>query len=66
MPASRDTNEGEGNRTAARRYNRGVRQTVKSGHVDEAARRAADALDSAEGEKLREAEAKAKRRADKR
>ena len=60
-PASSEPNEGEGNRTAARRYEAGVRRTLKWGHVDEAAHRAAKALDGPEGKELREAEAKAKR-----
>jgi len=54
-------NEGEGNRTAARRYDRAVEQTVKSGTVPEKARAAARALDGPEGSELRRAEAQAKR-----
>ncbi len=52
--------EGEGNRTAARRYNAGVEKTVKSGSVEKAAKAAEDALESDEGDELREAEAEAK------
>ncbi|MFT3764424.1 MAG: hypothetical protein QM820_02735 [Minicystis sp.] len=58
-----DANEGEGNRTAARRYDEGVAETIASGKVDEAAEEAAKALDGAEGEELREAEKKGKKRA---
>ena len=54
-------NEGEGNRTAARRYDRAVEQTVKSGTVPAKARAAARALDGPEGSELRRAEAQAKR-----
>jgi len=54
-------NEGEGNRTAARNYDRAVAETVKSGTVPEKARAAARALDGAEGDELRRAEAQAKR-----
>jgi hypothetical protein len=54
-------NEGEGNRTAARRYDQGVEKTVKSGTVPEKARAAARALDGPEGDELRRAEAQAKR-----
>jgi hypothetical protein len=54
-------NEGEGSRTAARRYDRAVRKTVRSGAVDQKARAAARALEGPEGSKLRRAEALAKR-----
>lgn len=52
---------GEGNRTAAKRYNEGVQQTVKNKDVDKLASEAADALEGPEGEELREAEEKGKR-----
>ncbi len=58
-----DANEGEGNRTAARRYDAGVAETVASGKVDEAARQAEEALDGPEGDALREAEKEGKQRA---
>jgi len=61
-PAPSEPNEGEGSRTAARRYEQGVRQTVESGHVDEAAREAMRALDGTEGADLRKAEALGKQR----
>ena len=54
-------NEGEGNRTAARRYDSAVEKTVKSGLVPAKARAAARALDGPEGSELRRAEARAKR-----
>jgi hypothetical protein len=49
-------NEGEGNRTAARTYNKGVQDFVKSGQVDKKAREAANAVDGPEGRELRQAE----------
>lgn len=52
---------GEGNRTAAKRYNAGVQETVKNKDVDKLASEAADALEGPEGEELREAEEKAKK-----
>ena len=63
-PASRSgqKNEGEGSRTAARRYDRAVEKTVKSGVVAEKAREAARALEGPEGSELRRAEALAKQR----
>jgi len=62
-PGSRtgQKNEGEGNRTAARRYDHAVEKTVKSGIVPEKARAAARALDGPEGREIRRAEAQAKR-----
>jgi hypothetical protein len=54
-------NEGEGSRTAARRYGRALEQTVKSGTVPAKARAAARALDGPEGKELRRAEAQAKK-----
>jgi hypothetical protein len=57
---SSQKNEGEGNKTAARRYDRAVEQTVRSGGVVQKAREAARALDGPEGGGLRRAEALAK------
>jgi hypothetical protein len=54
-------NEGEGNKTAARRYDRAVAKTVRSGVVARKAREAARALSGPEGSELRRAEALAKR-----
>jgi len=53
-------NEGEGNKTAAREYNREQQAFVKSGKVEGKAREAEQAIDSDEGEDLREAERKGK------
>jgi len=55
-------NEGEGSRTAARRYNEAQTQFAKSGQVDAAARAAEKAIDGPEGESLRKAEEEGKRR----
>jgi hypothetical protein len=41
-------NEGEGNRTAARTFNREQKQFVESGKVDQAAREAEKSLDNTE------------------
>lgn len=49
-------NEGEGNRTAAREYNKGVQDFMKTGQVEKKAREAADALDGPEATDLRKAE----------
>ncbi|HEX4504815.1 MAG TPA: hypothetical protein VH722_03720 [Alphaproteobacteria bacterium] len=49
-------NEGEGNRKAAREYNKGVQDFVKTGQVEKKAREAADALDGPEANELRKAE----------
>ena len=49
-------NEGEGNRTAAREYNKDTREFVRSGKVEKSARKARDAVEGEEGESLRRAE----------
>ena len=49
-------NEGEGSRSAARNYDEATEQYVKSGRVEEAARKAEAALDGPEGDALRKAE----------
>lgn len=49
-------NEGEGNYTAARHYNRDTEAFTRSGQVETAARDAAKARDSAEREELDAAE----------
>jgi hypothetical protein len=54
-------NEGEGNKTAARQYNRGATEHARSGKSEEAAKAAAKALDSAEGASLRDAERKGRK-----
>ena len=53
-------NEGEGNKTAARRYNEGVKKTVQSEKVEEAAEAARVALDGPEAEGLARAEEQGK------
>ena len=58
---SSQSNEGEGNKTAARRYNRAVAETVRSGAYVKKAREAARALSGPEGRELRRAESLAKR-----
>jgi hypothetical protein len=59
-PSAQNTNEGEGSRTAAHRYEEGVRRTVQTGHIAEKAAEAVRALASPEGAELRRAEAAAK------
>jgi hypothetical protein len=54
-------NEGEGSKSADRAYRKGTEEFVKSGHVEEQARKAAEALDSKEGQELRKAENKGRR-----
>jgi hypothetical protein len=63
-PAANKTaqrNEGEGNRTAARHYNKAQQRFVKSGKIEEKAREAEAALDGKEGAELERAEAEGKR-----
>ena len=55
-------NEGEGNRSADRHYREGVRRHVESGASEPAADEAERALESSEGDELRDAEADAKAR----
>ena len=55
-------NEGEGSRSAARRYNEGVQKTVESGQVPQKADEARKATEGPEGDELRRAEEDAKRR----
>lgn len=56
-------NQGEGNKTAARRYNEAQRRFVHSGKVDERAHAAEEALDSAERSELEHAELVGRRHA---
>jgi hypothetical protein len=56
----KDPNQGEGDRISARHYNRGVREFVQEGKVDEAAREAADYVE-AEPDDAKRAERVAKR-----
>jgi hypothetical protein len=53
-------NEGEGNRTAAKAYNKGVQDFVKSGRVDKAAKDAERAVEGSEHDELEAAERKGK------
>ena len=53
-------NEGEGNRTADRKYREHVREHVESGAPEAAAKDAERALEGAEGEELRDAEEQGK------
>lgn len=54
-------NEGEGNRTAAREYNKAQQEFVRSGAVEEKAREAGEAVEGKEGKALERAEAEGKR-----
>jgi hypothetical protein len=54
-------NEGEGNKTAARRYNEATQQYIESGKVEPAAKEAEAALDGPEAEELELAEEEGKR-----
>ena len=54
-------NQGEGNRDAARTYNRAQKAFAESGKVEPAARDAAKALDGKEAKELKEAELIGKR-----
>jgi hypothetical protein len=49
-------NEGEGNKTAAREYNRDTTAFTKSGQVEGKAREAKQAVDGKDADKLRDAE----------
>jgi hypothetical protein len=53
--------EGEGSYTATEHYNAGVEKTVKSGKVDELAKKAEKALDGPEGKELARASEAAKK-----
>ena len=54
-------NEGEGNRTAAREYNKAQQEFVRSGAVEEKAHEAEEAVEGEEGKALERAEAEGKR-----
>lgn len=56
-PNKRDGNQGEGNREAARAYNKAATDFAHSGKVEPAARDAARAVAGPEAEELRKAEA---------
>jgi hypothetical protein len=53
-------NEGEGNKTAAREYNRDTEAFTKSGQVEGKAREAKQAVDGKDADKLRDAEREGK------
>jgi len=59
-PKGGQQNEGEGNKTAAREYNRDTTAFTKSGQVEGKAREAEKAMDGSEADELRKAEAKGK------
>jgi hypothetical protein len=61
VKGSEQPNEGEGNRTAARRYNEAQRRFVRSGQVEEKAREAKKALEGSEQREMERAEAVGKR-----
>ncbi len=56
MDRQKDDNQGEGNRTAAREYNKAQQDFAKSGKVEQAARSAERALDTEEAKELKQAE----------
>jgi hypothetical protein len=56
VSGSTQANEGEGNRTAARAYNRKAKQFAETGPVGQQARKAKADLDGPEGKALRDAE----------
>jgi len=56
-------NEGEGNKTAAREFNKAQHEFVQAGKVDKAAEEARKAVDGAEGAELEKAEDKARKHA---
>jgi hypothetical protein len=62
QPAAASRNEGEGNKTAAREYNKAQHEFVESGQVKEKAREAEKALDR-DKQELQRAEAVGKRHA---
>jgi hypothetical protein len=60
--AKQNANEGEGNRTAARKYDNEATRFANSGKVEGKAREAERAFDGPEGPSLRDAEAEGKAR----
>ena len=62
-PRNTQRNEGEGNHTAAREFNKAQSSFAKSGKVKPAAEDAAAAVDGPEGEELRQAEQLGRRHA---
>ena len=62
-PVPQDPNEGEGNRTAARRYDRATERYGHTGNVAKAAKAAKEALEGPERAELERAEAVGKAKA---
>jgi len=60
-PGPETQNEGEGSRSAARRYDAGAEKMAKSGKVDDLAKKAKEALDGEEGDELERAENEAQK-----
>jgi hypothetical protein len=60
QPINQQKNEGEGNKTAAKEYNRETSAFATSGRVDGKAKEAKKAVDGPEGAELRKAEEKGK------
>jgi hypothetical protein len=58
--SDKQRNEGEGNKTAAREYNRETTAFAKSGQVEGKAREAERAVEGSEADKLRKAEREGK------
>jgi len=56
----RQRNEGEGNKTAAREYNKAATAHAKTGRARKAAKKALRVMDTPEGAAMREAEIKGK------
>lgn len=56
-------NQGEGNREAARQYNKNAEETAKSGSVQKKAEQARQAVEGDAGDKLQEAEEAGKSKA---
>jgi len=58
--ADKQRNEGEGNRTAAREYNRATKEFARSGQVEQQAERAKQAVEGPQKAELERAEATGK------
>jgi len=59
--ADKTRNEGEGNRTAARHYNKAAREFVESGKVEKSAERARKAVEDDKSGTLKRAEEKGRK-----
>lgn len=60
---NRQKNEGEGNRTAAREYNRDTREFIEKEDVGKLAEQARKDVEGPQGDELRRAEEEGKRKA---